>query len=485
MAETSNSLDRRLLLSRGLAALSTSFGAGMNANANVSGRLPLDGLHLHAARRAKDLVGGRSVTLRLLMPQGCEANVSPVVAEFEQMTGVKVDIDWVDVDRINDRLMLYFMTDQQQHDVVLPASFALPDLAATGILLNLTPFAERHEPLDLHDDEIYSVANDYRGAPYGFQTDGDVYVMFYNRPWLENADNGKRFADRHGYPLKTATTWPELDAQMAFFHDPDNQRYGGTLFRNPDYLAWEWWLRFHAKGGIPATEQFFPAINSDMGVDALIELISATRFQHHESKSAGLFRNWELYETGQVFANIGWGGTQKYLNRAASPMRDNLAFGLIPGDSTTRGSLPMSYFNWGWEYAVSAHAKEPELAYLFTLFASSPAMSTLAVSGRDGFFDPYRREHYENEIIREIYSEAFLDVHRRSMEIAIPDFYMRGHSDYMASLKTSIYRALNAELTAKQALDNAAKEWRLISAEHGIEDQRRQWRYIRSHYPQS
>jgi multiple sugar transport system substrate-binding protein len=42
----------------------------------------------------------------------------------------------------------------------------------------------------------------YKGSLYGYQTDGDTYVMFYNKPWLDNADEGKAFADKHGYALR-------------------------------------------------------------------------------------------------------------------------------------------------------------------------------------------------------------------------------------------------------------------------------------------
>lgn len=448
-------------------------------------RLPLDELHRHVAARARSAKDGRDVTLRLLLPKGCEDNVAPVAEQFRSMTGIGYVIDWVDVDRINDRLMLDFMTGMGGYDVVLPASFGIPDLASGGILLNLEPFVERHEPRDLRDREMYSVADYYQGKPYGFQADGDVYVMFYNRPWLEDAENQKRFADRHGYPLDVAKTWAELDTQLAFFHDPDAERYGGTLFRNPEYLVWEWWLRFHAKGGLPLTEQFYPSINTEAGVDALTELISATRFLHPECKTAGLFRNWELFASGQSFANIGWGGTQKYLNSEKSVMRDKMVFAQTPGENNGGQIKPMSYFNWGWNFAVSAQANEPELAYLFALFASSPEMSTLAIRGSKGYFDPFRSEHYEDPVIREIYSDAFLDVHRKSLEAATPDLYVRGHSDYMASLKSNILAALEADLTPRQALDSAAKQWRLISSEDDIEQLRTQWRYLRQHYPDS
>ena len=449
----------------------------------LSAPLEMTDLHIHAARAATAVRAGRTLALKLLLPQGCHDNIAPVVQIFEQLTGVAVEIQWTPVDLINERLKLDYLLGNDGIDVALPATFGIPDLAAQDVILNLRTFAERYEPENLRKDQLYTVGDFYKGEPYGFQTDGDVYLMFYNKPWLDNEDNRKRFGDRHGYALDVARTWNELDAQMAFFHEPERQRYGGSLFRTADYLGWEWWARFHAKGGLPFDSELNPSINNELGVDALTELMSATRFQHPECKIAGLFRNWEIYAKGNVFANIGWGGTQKYLNSETSAMRGKLAFGLTPGEMINGRLNRTSYFNWGWNLAVCTRSGQQELAYLFTLFASSPEMTRLSVRGRAGYFDPFRREHYEDEEIQDIYSREFLTVHRQGMIEAMPDFYMRGHSDYMTALKTNLVHAFDAILTPKEALDAAAKAWRLISLQNGQEGQLEQWRYLMSKYP--
>jgi hypothetical protein len=53
--------------------------------------------------------------------------------------------------------------------------------------------------------------------------------MFYLRDWLENSEESKRFADEYGYQLKVPDTWEQLDAMMAFFHRPEQGKYGGAL----------------------------------------------------------------------------------------------------------------------------------------------------------------------------------------------------------------------------------------------------------------
>ena len=54
-----------------------------------------------------------------------------------------------------------------------------------------------------------------------------------------------------------------------------------------------------------------------------------------------------------------------------------MAFGLMPGGMVDGQLLRTPYFNWGWNYVVSSVSREPEVAYLFTLYATSPAMSDM------------------------------------------------------------------------------------------------------------
>ena len=131
---------------------------------------------------------------------------------------------------------------------------------------------------------------------------------------------------------------------------------------------------------------------------------------------------------GDIYCNIGWGGTQKYLNGPASSVRGRLRFGPTPGGVIDGVTVQVPYFNWGWSYVVTAASPLPELAYLFALFASTPEMSTRAVRQVDGYFDPFRPEHYADPGIKAAYSDAFLQTHRAALEGAIPDLYLPAQS---------------------------------------------------------
>ncbi|ASJ76741.1 extracellular solute-binding protein [Granulosicoccus antarcticus] len=444
-----------------------------------------DELHTLVAKQARKLAGEQQVKLRMLIPAGSGENLIPVIAAFRKASGIEVEIIESPVDDINTQLTLDSMSGDGTYDLALPATFGLPDLASSGAILPLDDFAARYEPADFRKDVLFSTGDSFDGELYGFQADGDAYLMFYHKGLLNDPDEQKRYEDQFGEALAIPDTWETLDQQMAWFHRPDKGLYGGVLFRNPGYLAWEWWVRFHAKGYWPLSATLEPQIDCDAGVEALEAMIRATSHQVPESRSLGLVDNWKRFSRGDVYCNIGWGGSQKYFNSSKSAMQGRLEYGPTPGGLVDDELLLTPYFNWGWNYVVTANSQQAELAYLFALYASSPHMSTLAVRQVGGFFDPIRPTHYDDEEIQKAYSKPFLDVHRQSLESAIPDLYLANQGQYYQTLGNWLDRAMAGQVEPAEALANVSQHWQLINRQSDMELQRERWLELREKYPEN
>ncbi len=441
--------------------------------------------HTLAARKAKELAAGRPITLKILQPSGSLGNVKPVADVFTGETGVNIEYVEVPLGEINQKVLLESVSKTGAFDIALPATFGMPDLVESGILVNLDKYAGEYEPEGFQNDALFSTGDYYKGSLYGYQTDGDTYVMFYNKDWLEDPEENKKFADKNGYDLKVPDTWEELDAMMAHFHRPDEGMYGGALFRTQFFLAWEWWVRFHAKGYFPLDDDLNPQINNEAGVAALEEMVAASKHLYPGARTNGLFENFEAFGEGDKFCNIGWGGTQKFLNSDKSKIKGRMAFGPTPGGIVDNELLRTPYFNWGWNYVVSSVSKEPEIAYLFTLYACSPAMSTIAVRDPGGYFDPFRGAHYEDAEISKTYSPEFLSVHKASMEGSIPDLYLKGQGEYFDELRVNLGAADAGTKTPKEALDDTARSWSRITRRMGKRSQGVQWAFLKSIYPEA
>lgn len=420
--------------------------------------------------------------LRILIPKGCHANIEPATKGFELATGVPIKLLEVPVDDVNSTILLRTQAKQVHYDLALPATFGIPELVEGGCFLPLDELAKAYEPPGYSDTALYHVGNRYRGKLYGYQTDGDTYLMFYNQNLLTDPAQSKSFEDHHGYEPSIPQTWEQLDRLLEHYHRPSAGQFGGTLFRSTSYMVWEWWVRFHAKGFYPFGESLEPRIAEPAGVKALEELVHASRYQYPFATSNGLFENWKAFGEGKALVNIGWGGTQKYL-RAKTRLRGKLGFGEAPGGEISGKSIAMPYFNWGWNYVVSASTSQPELSYLLALFACSPKTSTAAVRASDGFFDPFREEHYSDPGIVETYSSEFLDVHRKSMSAALPDLYLDGRGEYFQALRFAISRANSGQAKPQEALATAATQWKQITRRRGPEAQLEQWTALRKSYP--
>lgn len=472
-------IDRRQLLSR---AVGSAIGMAAWPLA-AQAKLPIANLDRMAAREAQSLAQGRQVGLRLLIPNGSQGNVLPIVSAFEDLTGITIETVVTAVDDINTKLMLDHMADTQGYDLALPATFGIPELAEAGVLKDLSEFVSTYEPKELRETSLYSTGDSYDGRVYGYQTDGDAYLMFYNKTWLDEADTQSRYADRFGRALGIPETWQELDQQMAFFHDPDKGRFGGALFRTSSYVVWEWWIRFHAKGSWPFDNDMNPIIDGDAGITALEELVTASQSLYPQATTAGLFENWQAYAKGNIYCNIGWGGTQKHLNGPTSNLRGKLAFSNPPGGIVDGEKLVTPYFNWGWNYVVTDQSKESEIAYLFALFASSPKQSTRSVSDPNGYFDPHRPEHYQDDGIVKAYTRPFLVAHEACMRSAIPDLYLNGQGEYFGALGKGIIAVLEGRMGAAQAMRDVVKRWTLTTHRLGQRKQQAQWRALMAKYP--
>lgn len=437
--------------------------------------------HEQFARQANLLANGQ--TLRLLIPNGSAANVKIATDEFTRLSGINCLIEEVAVDDINIELILRAASGDSSVDVALPATFGLADLVQAKAILALDTLAEKYEPNGFSDGYLYRTGDYYRGQLNGYQTDGDAYLLFYNKALMEDPAENEAYREITGRSLAPASSWEELDRMMAFFHRPEQDLYGGSLFRNPGYLVWEWWARFHAKGYLPFTQDMQTNINNAAGIEALEQLVAASKSLTPGSRSNGLFENWADFARGNVFCNIGWGGTQKYL-MSKQNMRENLIHSALPGPLVDGKHTTMGYFNWGWNYTVSQQSANPELAYLLAAFCASPSISTRSVGEADGFFDPFRDVHYDDPTINDVYGSSFLEAHRESLINSIPDLYISGQSNYLDVLRQQILTTLNGELTAEEALNICAREWSQITRRLGRENQKAQWQALSNRYPE-
>ena len=106
----------------------------------------LENLSAYAAERAKTLASGRSVQPRILIPEGSEDNIAPVIHAFSQQSGINVVAEQISLEDMNTHLILRAFAEDRPYDIALPATFGMPDLVNARAIRPLTDFARLYEP---------------------------------------------------------------------------------------------------------------------------------------------------------------------------------------------------------------------------------------------------------------------------------------------------------------------------------------------------
>lgn len=189
MTNTTSRLNRRTLLKGTAATLAAYTVSPLLTGAAHAQGPDLATIQDYAASTAKAMAEGRSVSLTILHPSGSLGNIKPIADAFTEATGIAFEYLEVPLGEINQKVLLEAVSKSGSFDLALPASFGVPDLVESGILVNLDAYAAKHEPPDYQTDTLYTVGDYYKGSLYGYQTDGDTYLMFYNKAWLPIPSN--------------------------------------------------------------------------------------------------------------------------------------------------------------------------------------------------------------------------------------------------------------------------------------------------------
>ncbi len=135
--------------------------------------------------------------------------MQPVIAEFKKQTGIGVggvqDISIFDAPQ---RVMAEALSRSPQFDFIHIDSNMIPSLASAGYLEPLDDYMRK---ADFKIEAVADYANfmTYKGHTYGIPTDGNVHIHYLRKDLVEDADNKKRFADKHGKELKYPETWED------------------------------------------------------------------------------------------------------------------------------------------------------------------------------------------------------------------------------------------------------------------------------------
>lgn len=423
--------------------------------------------------------------LTLLIPTGSIGNMTPYVDKWKNELGITLEFIEEPDEVVHTKGMQEAVAKTGRYDVMMPTAMSYPDWIDSGVIFDLTEWVEKYDP-ELFNKE-YGVtfpashhAQLYNGRVAGLLNDGDQITLLCRDDHLKAADKMKSFSDKFGYALAVPKTWTEYYNLASFMHDPANKFYGSLEYRSRYYVKWMFIQRLISKGRLYFDGDMNPTFNSEEGLAALEDMLKMNQFLHPDAFSFTWSSNYNAFGRGEGFMNIVWPSGFKYAKAPSTgpATTGKIAATVMPADKLKDGSLLYAgLFCWGYGYAVSKYSANPELAYAYAQWMTSPTISMDAIPYLGGYSDPYRTNQMLAPSPRMVdtYSKEYLQTLYDNMVNTVPDFCLPGGFEYQDALDKEVHACMTGDKKPKQALDDAARAVDRITRRVGKDKVRKSW----------
>ncbi|BCX02679.1 MAG: ABC transporter substrate-binding protein [Candidatus Roseilinea sp.] len=400
--------------------------------------------------------------------------------EFERLTGVKINVIETPFTELFSKAVADHQAGGGAYDVLNFAPTWLADLADGGVLEPLDAYIEQHmDKNDLSDlHPTYAKYQQWKGKTYGLWDDGDVFVMYYRRDWFEDAKNKGDFKAKYNRELAPPKTWQEWDEVCSFFTERGkaNNEYGCAIQRTAGNTYLWFYEQFRSNGGRFFDADMKAAINSDIGVKTLTDMVNANKHMPPGIEKWGFVEVLQAWMDGKLGMIITWppigrwsegyGLESKQLEWVPKTnVAGKVGYAVSPGGH--------SELAVGFMLGVSSNSKNKEAAYAFIQWLTSPEVSGQRVKIPFALRDPYRMSHFNDPEYAKLWPNAseYLKVLQEGAATGLADLGIPGAREYEEALDRAITAAY-AGTDPKAALDKAAEEWNAITERIGVESQK-------------
>lgn len=383
-----------------------------------------------------------------------------LIPEFEEATGIKVELDIMPENTLFDKTTLDLESGTGLYDVIQNDFMRVPKFGPGGQLLALDEFAadptlSNPDWFSLDDfPEKYLDSLKADGKLYGLPLFCHVNVLQLRADVLEEKG------------LKPPETMEELEEVAAAIHDPDNDFYAIDYRGVSGQVAniWIWSGFLHTYGGDFFDEDWKPIFNSPAAVKATEMFVKL--LQDYGPPGAST-HHWAELQSGYLDGKIGmvW-EVDVFRTRAEDPeiskVAGKLATYFVPYAEET-GTRSTGLYTWG--IMVPAEAKNKEAGWQFVQWWTSTDIGVQCEypSTKGAIEQIYAK--FDNPEGMPSFSEVILG----SLEMSSPDYrpLIPEWNEIGDRIGIAVSEVLTEQKTAQEALDEAAANVEKIMEEAG------------------
>ena len=461
---------------------------------------------------------GQTIRFQGLSNANAHNNVfRPLAKAWEEATGAT--IEWIDVTQADSypKMSQAIASGTIDFDVLEGSGTWEGELLGGGHCVPM-PDSVRNDPGYAFDDIVPYLQGPTRtwdGVMYGASIDGDMHHMnvrtdVFSSPELAEQWTAEGGEGEWGIPQ----TWQQVQAYSAFMNGKEFE--GQDLYGVLDVLArgggvsnWFFMSRASAYAKHPDDPAFFfdptdmtPKINSPAFVRALEDMIAALEWAPPDQANADLLKTYGDFLAGTGTMAHWWSdiGSNVYTN-ATSIVQDKVGFTILPGSPDV--------YNWQtktWDTVTGTGAAgelggfnyAPYLAFLgwglYVMKAgegrgvSEAAWDLVShLTGKDISMwmmvypsgqNPWRQSHFDASEwsvagYPQDYAQQYLDsiINSYNHPNRVVDLRIPGAGQYWILAEDAWTKAVNGQIDAQAALDEAAAAWNDLTDQLGRDQQ--------------
>jgi len=398
-------------------------------------------------------------TVRFAIGAADQESAAEGLAPFEALSGIKVELVPIPDDSFYDKALAEFISGNASFDALQFFSPWMGDFAAPGFLAPLDEFADKWGlPLDDFYDTYRLNYGFFNGKMYGIPFDCDIQMVHVRKGYMEQLLGGE--VDK----VNSIPTYDELIRVSKELNNIEPGVSGVGLMAAPGFWSTYTWEHIAAQAGMMLfDENWEPIFNGDAGMKGLEIILELAKNANEGHAGAGWPENRAAWLGGQVATNISWqdSGTQA-MRPDQSQIVDDFVTIYEPRIEGGRFAPPNIA---GSTSCVAASSQNPEGAFLMLAFLTTSSIMAMNEANANGVAPGYKSV-LRNDNLQKVSQPA--KVWGDSLEHAWCSPRLPGAFPIEQAIGNEINRAVVGQITAKEALDNAATAVREIMTQNGF-----------------
>jgi len=396
---------------------------------------------------------GQELNLTIIQPHAVTGEY--LKKEFLEKFGVTLNFTVIPYDQIQAQATLDVQSGANRFDVHDYWYATIGALAEDKVVEDLTDLIEKDKALVQPEDFLPAIYDPYslvNGRRYGLPYDGDTHLLYYNNDIL--ARNG----------IAVPKTWDDYYNAVKLITEKEkaNGIYGAAVlgFKVPIILISTYGNRLAGFGG-SFLKDGKPNLLSEEAIAAAEELVRVAPYALPTPSETAFEQGLPAFLASKTAFIEFWSDLGvRAQDPANSKIVDKWGAAPVPLGGTNKANVASLNAGFGW--AISTGSKKKALAWEFVRWATSADVTLQLLTLQNSGIDPARTSGLNADSYKAFAPKVQAAIAASSKTLIWPNGPQS--PKLLEALTEQLSLALNGQITPKDALAAAQKEWEHLLA---------------------